>query len=112
MRRFCLFLAAIAAPIPTAAVAAPTTIALVNATGADVSALEVRRSGTREWASVPYRAASGSSGGVTFDLADCSWDLKLTLAGGAALTYNNVNLCEAKLVTLRQKDGVAWVDFD
>ena len=95
-----------------AAVAAPSTLALVNATGRDIGAMEARKTGSAQWTAVAYSARSGASGSATFDIEDCAWDLRVTLADGRTLTYANVNLCEVRLVTLRQRDGVAWVDYD
>ena len=98
---------AAAAPSP----AAPASLAFVNATGSDIAAMEARRTGSSGWAAIPYSARSGTSSPATFDVEDCAWDLKVTLAGGRTLTFANVNLCEAQLLTLRQRDGVAWVDY-
>lgn len=106
------FLSALALLAPAAAIAAPSTLALVNATGSDIGAMEARKTGSAQWTAVAYSARSGTSGAATFDIEDCAWDLRVTLAGGRTLTYANVNLCEVRLVTLRQKDGVAWVDYD
>ena len=94
------------------AIAAPSTIALVNATGSDIGALEARKTGSTQWTAVPYSARAGASGATTFDTEDCAWDLRVTLSGGRTLTFANVNLCEAQLLTLRRKDGLAWVDYD
>ena len=93
-------------------VAAPAGFAFVNATGSDIRSMEARKTGTPAWSEVPYSARSGTSGGATFDNSDCAWDLRVTLETGATVTYPNVNLCEARLLTLRRKDGVAWVDYD
>ena len=110
-RRFPL-VAALALAVAAPSSAAPASLALVNATGSDIAAMEARRTGSANWAAVPYAARSGTSGAASFDLEDCAWDLRVTLAGGRTLTFANVNLCEAQLVTLRQRDGVAWVDYD
>lgn len=103
-------LALVAAVAPLAA--APATFALVNATGGDITAMEARRTGTNAWGPVPFSAAAGASGAATFDTSDCAWDLRVTLSGGRTLTFANVNLCEARLLTLRHKDGLVWVDYD
>ena len=99
---------AFAAPLP----ASVATLAMVNATGSDIQMAEARKAGSSAWAAIPNAARQGTSGAASFDTADCAWDLRLTFAGGGTLTFANVNLCEARLVTLRQKDGVAWVDYD
>lgn len=100
---------AVAAPLLAAA---PATFALVNATGGDIASMEARKTGTSVWSSVPYSARAGSSGTASFDTEDCAWDLRVVLAGGRTLTFANVNLCEAQLLTLRQKGGLVWVDYD
>ena len=92
--------------------AAPASFAFVNATGSDIRSMEARKTGTPAWGAVPYSARSGTSGAATLDNEDCAWDLRVTLETGATVTYPNVNLCEAQLLTLRRKDGVAWVDYD
>jgi hypothetical protein len=39
--------------------------------------------------------------------------LRATLANGTTVTWNGVNLCDVKLLTLRRNDaGLAWVDYD
>lgn len=109
-RRF-LILAALTLTIAAPVAAAPATVALVNATGSDISAMDARRSGTTSWSAVPFSARSGESGAATFDTEDCAWDLRITVAGGGTFVYRNVNICEAQLLTLRRKDGVAWIDY-
>lgn len=104
--------AAVALAAAAPSMAAPATLAFVNGTGTDIAAMEARRTGSAGWAAVPYSARSGTSASASFDVEDCAWDLKVTLAGGRTLTFANVNLCEAQLLTLRQRDGVAWVDYD
>lgn len=98
----------VAAPLA----AAPTTVALVNATGSDITAMEARKTGTSGWSALAYSARAGASGAASFDVEDCAWDLRVKLDGGQTLTFPNVNLCEAQLVTLRRKDGIVWVDYD
>ena len=106
------FVTALAMLTSAAAIAAPATFAFVNATGNDISAMEARKTGSSGWSAVPYSARTGASGPASFDIEDCAWDVRVTFAGGETLTYSNLNLCEAKLVTLRRKDGIAWVDYD
>ena len=99
---------AVASPL----MAAPASFAVVNATGDDIRSMEARKTGTSDWGTVPYAARSGTSGAATLDNEDCAWDFRVTLESGGTVTYPNVNLCEAQLLTLRRKDGVAWVDYD
>lgn len=108
LRLITALMAVIAAPV----MAAPATLAFVNATGSDIVAMEGRKTGSAPWGAVPYAARSGASGSATFDDEDCAWDLRVTLEAGGTITYPNVNLCEAQLLTLRRQDGVAWVDYD
>ncbi|WP_162888134.1 hypothetical protein [Sphingomonas mesophila] len=110
-RGFGLIAAALAAGLSAPVEAAPSTLALVNATGSDISTMEARRSGGGQWSAIPYTARSGAAGSATFDTSDCAWDLRVKLADGASLTFANVNLCEAQLLTLRRRDGVVWVDY-
>ena len=112
VQRYRLFAAACAIAAAQPAVAGVATFAFVNSTGSDISGMEARKSGTANWASVPYSAAAGASGAASFDNEDCAWDLKVKMASGSSLTFSNVNLCEARLVTLHQKNGVVWVDYD
>jgi hypothetical protein len=101
----------LAAPAP--ALAGASGFAIVNAAGADISAMAIRRVGSNAWQPLPVAAAAGKSASAAFSDPDCAFDLRATLAGGATVTWNGVNLCDVKLLTLRRNDaGLAWVDYD
>ena len=115
MTRFLFALgAATLALSPTAAVAGAGNFTIVNATGRDISALSIRRFGTKDWKALPAAAPrAGARGAVQFSDADCAFDIQAKLADGATAEWSGVNLCEAKAVTLnRNESGAAWVDYD
>ena len=105
---------ALAALVPTTPVqAGASSFAVVNAAGADISSLSIRRVGSAQWQPLDVVAALGKSAPVNFASADCAFDLRATLANGATVTWTGVNLCDVKLVTLRRTAaGLAWVDYD
>ncbi|HVF84126.1 MAG TPA: hypothetical protein VM913_08160 [Sphingomicrobium sp.] len=44
---------------------------------------------------------------------DCEYDVRGYGAGGGTVTWNRLNLCEVKSVTLnRRADGTSWADYD
>ena len=101
----------LAAPVP--ALAGASGFAIVNAAGADISAMSIRRVGSGSWQALPLAAAAGKSASASFSDPDCAFDLRATLANGTTVTWNGVNLCDVKLLTLRRNDaGLAWVDYD
>ena len=90
-----------------------SSFAVVNAAGADISSMAIRRVGSRDWLPLAVVAALGKSAPVAFANPDCAFDLQATLANGATVTWTGVNLCDVKLVTLRRNAaGLAWVDYD
>lgn len=99
---------ALAGPAP----AAPGSIAIVNGTGADITAMSVRRVGTQSWAKIPIAVASGKTASAPLNDPDCAFDLRVTLSNGEDVTFSGVNLCEVKLLTLRRSGATAWVDYD
>ena len=108
-------LALVSAALITAAgpaSAAPGYLSIVNATGADITGMEVRRVGGKNWQSVALTAASGKAASVPFADPDCAFDLKVALSNGESVTFSGVNLCDAKLLTLRRTGKTAWVDYD
>lgn len=108
---FLAALSGLAAPAP--ALAGASSFAVVNAAGADISSLSIRRVGTTQWLPLDVAAALGASAPVRFANPDCAFDLRATLANGATVTWSGVNLCDVKLVTLRRNAaGLAWVDYD
>jgi hypothetical protein len=114
MSRFASALAAallILAPAPSIAGAGNFTV--INATGQNITQLSIRRFGTGTWKPLSAAPAAGARGSVQFADADCAFDIRATLAGGATAIWSGVNLCEAKSVTLnRSPSGAAWVDYD
>lgn len=101
-----------------AAVAAPafaggaSSFTLVNGTGAALTQLSIRRTGTQDWKPLGTAPSPGARGAVNFNDPDCAFDIQATIAG-SAVTWAGVNLCGAKSVTLN-RDGPAgaWVDYD
>ena len=101
-------LVGLAAPV----LAAPGYLSIVNGTGADITGMEVRRVGVREWQDVPLSAPAGKAASAPFVSPDCAFDLKVALSNGESVTFSGVNLCDAKLLTLRRTGKTAWVDYD
>jgi hypothetical protein len=114
MRNDIAFAVALAALVPTtSAYAGASSFAVVNAAGADISSLSIRRVGSAQWLALEVAAALGKAAPVSFAHADCAFDLRATLANGTTVTWTGVNLCDVKLVTLRRNAaGLAWVDYD
>jgi hypothetical protein len=98
---------------PAPAQAGAAGFAVINAVGADISGMSIRRVGSSAWQPLSIAAAAGKSASAAFSDPDCAFDLRATLAGGATVTWSGINLCEVKLLTLRRNDaGLAWVDYD
>ena len=105
--------AALCAAFSAPALAGASGFAVVNAAGADISGMSIRRVGSNSWQPLSVAPAAGKSASASFSDPDCAFDLRATLAGGATVTWNGVNLCDVKLLTLRRNDaGLAWVDYD
>lgn len=99
--------------LPAPAHAGASSFSIVNAAGADISALAIRRVGSAQWKSLDTAAAAGKAAAIRFSDPDCAFELRATLANGATVTWTGVNLCDVKLVTLRRNAaGLAWVDYD
>ena len=95
------------------AYAGASSFAIVNGAGADISTLAIRRAGSGRWLPLDARAPAGKATPINFSDPDCAFDLRATLADGATVTWSGVNLCDAKLLTLRRNAaGLAWVDYD
>ncbi len=114
MRAIPLLIAtAIGLSLPAPAIAGASSFSVINAAGADMSGLAIRRVGSGQWQPLGVSAPNGKSAAVSFSSPDCAFDLRATLAGGATVTWAGVNLCDVKLVTLRRNAaGFAWVDYD
>jgi hypothetical protein len=103
------FLALSASP----ALAGASNFTLVNGTGAGISELSIRRSGTTDWKALGSAPAAGARGAVAFSDPDCAFDIRATVAGAGPVTWAGVNLCDVKSVTLqRDSSAGAWVDYD
>jgi hypothetical protein len=104
--------AMLAAPVPAYAAGAGS-FTLVNRTGANIGAREIRRVGTAGWKTLGGTAANGGRAAVAFADPDCAFDIKATLAGGGSAIFPGVNLCDVTTVTLnRGPSGDLWVDYD
>ncbi|HEY0629116.1 MAG TPA: hypothetical protein VGD23_07285 [Sphingomicrobium sp.] len=114
MKRFAALLiaAALAAP-PAHALVGAGNFTLVNRTGANISALQIRRVGTTAWQPLGGNPAAGSRVAVAFTNPDCAFDIQAKLADGKTAMFGGVNLCDATVVTLnRGSGGDLWVDYD
>jgi len=112
-RLFFPIAAAVLAVSPAPALAGAGNFTVVNATGADFTALSIRRFGTGAWQPLSAAPRAGAKGSVTFTDNDCAFDIQGTLAGGVTAVWSGVNLCEAQAVTLNRSDsGAVWVDYD
>lgn len=108
-----LIATAIGLSLPVPALAGASSFAVVNGAGADIDRLAIRRVGSSQWQPLGVTAPVGKAAAVAFSDPDCAFDLRATLAGGATVTWSGVNLCDAKLLTLRRNaEGLVWVDYD
>lgn len=101
-------LAALAMP----AHSAEPVIAVSNATGADISGIEIKRVGGDQWLGVGGTSRSGQRGSIRPNHQDCAFDLRATTGSGEQLTFSRVNLCGVKLLTLQKRGATLWVDYD
>jgi len=114
MRGLCLILAAASFFGSSPALAGASGFNLVNATGANITSLSIRRFGTQAWQPLGGTPSAGARSQVDFSNVDCAFDIQATLAGGATAVWGGVNLCEVKSVTLNRNSatGENWVDYD
>ena len=114
MRSLCLMLAAASLFGSSPAVAGASGFNLVNATGANITAMSIRRFGTQSWQPLGGTPSAGARSQVQFTNVDCAFDIQATLAGGGTAVWSGVNLCEVKSVTLNRNaaTGENWVDYD
>lgn len=100
------------------AVAAPVHaevrgFAIVNATGAPLTNLSIRRVGSTEWKALPVDRGTGGRIISTFTDVDCAFDLRGSVPGDKEIEWRGLNLCDVKSVTLnRDRSGRTWVDYD
>jgi hypothetical protein len=110
--RYPLVQLVVALTVSASAVAAPSSIEVVNGTGAPLSNLEIRPVG-KGWSAMTPGLSPGAR--TMADLAgdDCAFDVRGTVAGGVTVQWSRLNLCEVKAVTLnRRADGTSWADYD
>ena len=115
MRSLCLMLVAASLSFgSTPALAGASGFNLVNATGANITSLSIRRFGTQAWQPLAGTPSAGARSQVDFSNVDCAFDIQATLAGGGTAVWRGVNLCEVKSVTLNRNSatGENWVDYD
>lgn len=116
MSRFVCFAAVMSLALGSAPAAAAGAAGfnLVNGTGSNITSLSIRRFGTQAWQPLSAAPSAGARSQIDFSDSDCAFDLQATLAGGASATWNGVNLCEVKSVTLNRNSatGASWVDYD
>lgn len=110
MRRSFFLIAALALAGPAEAAAAP--VAVANGTGAPLSNLEMRPVG-KGWTSLAPGLSPGARIVANTAGDECAYDIRAGVAGGGSVTWNRLNLCEVKSVTLnRRADGTSWADYD
>lgn len=86
---------------------------IVNATGAPLTDLAVRRVGATDWKALPVAPATGARIASTFSDGDCAFDLRASVPGGKEIVWSGLNLCDVKNLTLnRDTSGRTWVDYD
>jgi hypothetical protein len=86
---------------------------LVNGTGAALSELSIRRSGTEDWKPLGNPPGAGARAPISFSNPDCAFDIRATIPGAGPVTWAGVNLCDVKSVTLKRDESTgAWVDYD
>jgi hypothetical protein len=108
-----LALAALLLISASPALAGANNFVLVNGTGAALSQLSIRRTGTQDWKPLGNAPAAGARSPVSFSNPDCAFDIRATVAGAGAVTWAGVNLCDVKSVVLkRDQSAGAWVDYD
>jgi hypothetical protein len=114
MKRLFAFAAASAlAALPVPALAGAGGFSVVNATGANMTNLTIRRYGTQGWKPLGSAPSPGARGSVQFSDPDCAFDIQATLQGAGTVTWTGVNLCEVKAVILnRNASGALWVDYE
>jgi hypothetical protein len=95
------------------ALAGASNFTLINATGANLAQLSIRRAGTQDWKPLGAAPSAGARSPISFSDADCAFDIRATVAGSGPVTWAGVNLCDVKSVVLnRDASAGAWVDYD
>ena len=105
--------AAALALTPAPAFAGASGFTVINATGAGLSSLSIRRTGTDNWQSLSAAPAAGAASSVAFSDPDCAFDLRASVAGNGTAVWSGINLCGTTRLTLRRRpSGETWVDYD
>jgi hypothetical protein len=108
-----LLLAALLFTPASPAFAGASAFTLVNGTSGALSDVSIRRAGTNDWKPLGAAPAAGARGAVQFSNPDCAFDIRAKVAGGGAVTWSGINLCDVKSVSLKKDDSAgAWVDYD
>lgn len=114
MRRLVQIVALCALFLGSAPAAAEAgSFVLVNGTSSNLSDVAIRRFGTQDWKALGVAPAAGAKGPVEFSNPDCAFDIRGSL-GGETVVWSGINLCEAKIVTLKrdEKSRSLWVEYD
>ena len=113
MKRFSIPAAILLSVASAPVMADASSFTLVNATAANMTSVQIRRSGTDAWKPLGVAPAAGGQGAVHFSDPDCAFDIEASLADSGKAVWPGVNLCEAKIVRLNRNDsGAVWVDYD
>ena len=108
-----LVAAAALALSPAPAFAGASGFTVINATGAGLSSLSIRRTGTDNWQSLAGAPAAGAASNIAFNDPDCAFDLRASVAGDGSAVWSGINLCGTTRLTLRRRpSGETWVDYD
>ena len=93
--------------------AGASSFMLVNGTGGALSQLSIRRTGTQDWKPLGTAPSAGGRSAMSFNDADCAFDIRANVPGAGQVTWVGVNLCAVKSVTLNRDASVgSWVDYD
>lgn len=107
-----MMLGLVAMAVPAGALAAASDFTLVNGTGAAISAVSIKRTGTSAWRPLTSGLSAGARSKIAFSDPDCAFDIKVSVGGSEAI-WGGVNLCEVSTVTLkRDASGATWTDYD
>jgi len=99
--------------ISSPVLAGASNFTLINATGAGLSELSIRRAGTQDWKALGSAPGAGARSSISFSDPDCAFDIRANVAGKGSVTWAGVNLCDVKSVTLNHGGSTgAWVDYD
>lgn len=99
------------------AVAGDQDFTIVNRTGIEIHAIYVTPHKANDWGDDLLdddTLADGESIDITFSRKEraAHWDLRMEDKDGNSVTWENLNLLEISKVTLRYKNGKAWVDVE